>query len=165
MIGSESRRNSRNARHSRENGAFVGDGGAIWRYVGEFNRRRTAPDQELLALCTITHSGSWFSSARAGDDGVAVDGATVVANQPIIGERIPTALPDRVFDKHIALGGETVRLERLAPQLVNAMILKEKIGFALPKRITTRRALQERPSPAAMIARSARSRRETARRS
>jgi hypothetical protein len=119
MIGSESRRNSRNAEHSRENGAFVGDGGAIWRYVGEFNRLRTAPDQELLALCTITHSGSWFSSARAGDDGVAVDGATVVANQRIIGERIPTALPDRVFDKHIALGGETVRLERLVSATIS----------------------------------------------
>jgi glyoxylase-like metal-dependent hydrolase (beta-lactamase superfamily II) len=57
------------------------------------------------------------------------DGATVVANQralePIVGERIPTAIPDRVFDKHmtIALGGETVRLERIAPSHSDSMIM------------------------------------------
>jgi glyoxylase-like metal-dependent hydrolase (beta-lactamase superfamily II) len=57
------------------------------------------------------------------------DGAIVVANQralePIVGERIPTALPDRVFDKHmtIMLGAETVRLERVAPSHSDSMIM------------------------------------------
>jgi glyoxylase-like metal-dependent hydrolase (beta-lactamase superfamily II) len=57
------------------------------------------------------------------------DGAAVVANQralePIVGERIPTGLPDRVFDKHmtITLGGETVRLERVAPSHSDSMIM------------------------------------------
>jgi glyoxylase-like metal-dependent hydrolase (beta-lactamase superfamily II) len=57
------------------------------------------------------------------------DGAIIVANQralePIVGERIPTGLPDRIFDKHmtIALGGETVRLERVAPSHSDSMIM------------------------------------------
>jgi glyoxylase-like metal-dependent hydrolase (beta-lactamase superfamily II) len=57
------------------------------------------------------------------------DGALVVANQramePIIGEKIPTAVPDRVFDKDmtITLGGETVRLHHVAPSHSNSMIL------------------------------------------
>ena len=48
-------------------------------------------------------------------------GATVVANQraiePIVGERLPTALPDRVFDEQmtITLGGETVLLAGWRP--------------------------------------------------
>lgn len=57
------------------------------------------------------------------------DGATVVAHknavEPIVGEKLPTALPDRVFDKEmtIKLGGETVRLFRIAPSHSNSMIL------------------------------------------
>jgi glyoxylase-like metal-dependent hydrolase (beta-lactamase superfamily II) len=57
------------------------------------------------------------------------DGAIVVANQralePIVGERIPTALPDRVFDADmtIALGGETVRLHRVAPSHSDSMVM------------------------------------------
>jgi glyoxylase-like metal-dependent hydrolase (beta-lactamase superfamily II) len=57
------------------------------------------------------------------------DGAIVVANQraiePIVGERIPTALPDRTFDKEmtITLGGETVRLVRVAPSHSDSMIM------------------------------------------
>jgi glyoxylase-like metal-dependent hydrolase (beta-lactamase superfamily II) len=49
------------------------------------------------------------------------DGALVVANQravePIVGERLPTAVPDRVFDQDmtITLAGETVLLHRVAP--------------------------------------------------
>jgi glyoxylase-like metal-dependent hydrolase (beta-lactamase superfamily II) len=48
-------------------------------------------------------------------------GATVVANQravePIVGERLPTAVPDRVFDQDmtITLGGDTILLHRVAP--------------------------------------------------
>jgi glyoxylase-like metal-dependent hydrolase (beta-lactamase superfamily II) len=57
------------------------------------------------------------------------DGAIVIANQraiePIVGERIPTALPDRVFDKHltISLGGESVQLVRVAPSHSDSMIM------------------------------------------
>jgi hypothetical protein len=53
----------------------------------------------------------------------------VVANQralePIIGERIPTAVPDRIFDKDmtISLGGETVLLHRVAPSHSDSMIM------------------------------------------
>jgi glyoxylase-like metal-dependent hydrolase (beta-lactamase superfamily II) len=57
------------------------------------------------------------------------DSAVVVANQravePIVGEKIPTALPDRVFDKEmtITLGGETVKLHRIAPSHSDSMIM------------------------------------------
>lgn len=57
------------------------------------------------------------------------DGAVVVANQralePIIGERIPTAVPDRVFDKDmtITLGDETVLLHRVASSHSDSMIM------------------------------------------
>jgi glyoxylase-like metal-dependent hydrolase (beta-lactamase superfamily II) len=57
------------------------------------------------------------------------DGAIVVANQraiePIVGEKIPTALPDRVFDKDmmITLGGETVLLHRVAPSHSDSMVM------------------------------------------
>lgn len=57
------------------------------------------------------------------------DGAVVVANQraiePLVGEKIPTALPDRVFDKDmtITLGGETVKLHRVAPSHSNSMVM------------------------------------------
>jgi glyoxylase-like metal-dependent hydrolase (beta-lactamase superfamily II) len=57
------------------------------------------------------------------------DGATVVANkravEPIVGERIPTALPDVVFDRDmsIELGGEPVLLHRVAPSHSDSMIM------------------------------------------
>jgi glyoxylase-like metal-dependent hydrolase (beta-lactamase superfamily II) len=57
------------------------------------------------------------------------DGAIVVANQraiePIVGERIPTAIPDRVFDRDmtITLGGETVSLYRVAPSHSDSIIM------------------------------------------
>lgn len=56
-------------------------------------------------------------------------GATVVANrraiEPIVGERLPTALPDRVFDQDmtITLGGETVLLHRVAPSHSDSMAM------------------------------------------
>jgi glyoxylase-like metal-dependent hydrolase (beta-lactamase superfamily II) len=45
--------------------------------------------------------------------------------EPIVGEKIPTAVPDRVFDKNmtITLGGETVRLHYVAPSHSNSMIM------------------------------------------
>lgn len=57
------------------------------------------------------------------------DGAIVVANEralePLVGEKIPTAIPDRVFDTDmtITLGGETVRLHRVAPSHSDSMIM------------------------------------------
>jgi glyoxylase-like metal-dependent hydrolase (beta-lactamase superfamily II) len=57
------------------------------------------------------------------------DGAIVVANQralePLVGEKLPTAVPDRVFDKDmtIALGDETVRLHYVAPSHSDSMIM------------------------------------------
>jgi glyoxylase-like metal-dependent hydrolase (beta-lactamase superfamily II) len=57
------------------------------------------------------------------------DGALVVSNQralePIIGEKIPTAVPDRIFDKDmtITLGGENVLLHRVAPSHSDSMIM------------------------------------------
>ena len=57
------------------------------------------------------------------------DGAIVVANQralePIVGEGLPTAVPDRVFeeDMRITLGGETVLLHRVAPSHSDSMIM------------------------------------------
>lgn len=57
------------------------------------------------------------------------DGAIVVANQravePIVGERIPTALPDRVFDRDMTIrfGGETILLHWVAPSHSNSMIM------------------------------------------
>ncbi len=57
------------------------------------------------------------------------DGALVVANQRalehIIGEKIPTAVPDRIFDKDmtITLGGESVLLHRVASSHSDSMIM------------------------------------------
>src|ERR1700712_283028 len=57
------------------------------------------------------------------------DGAIVVANQravePIIGEKLVAALPDRVFDQDMTItrGGETVKLHRVAPSHSDSMIM------------------------------------------
>jgi glyoxylase-like metal-dependent hydrolase (beta-lactamase superfamily II) len=56
-------------------------------------------------------------------------GATVVANQralePIIGEKIDTAVPNKVFDKDmtITLGGETVQLHHVSPSHSDSMVM------------------------------------------
>jgi glyoxylase-like metal-dependent hydrolase (beta-lactamase superfamily II) len=59
----------------------------------------------------------------------AKEGAVIVANQraiePIVGERLPTALPSRVFDRDmtITLGGEAVRLHRVASSHSDSMVM------------------------------------------
>jgi glyoxylase-like metal-dependent hydrolase (beta-lactamase superfamily II) len=60
-------------------------------------------------------ASSWVISAVAHKKAV----------EPIVGEKLPTAVPDRVFDKAmtITLGGETVRLFRIAPSHLNSMLL------------------------------------------
>ncbi len=56
-------------------------------------------------------------------------GATVIANQralePIIGEKLPTAIPNKVFDKdmEITLGGEKVILHHVAPNHSDSMVM------------------------------------------
>lgn len=63
------------------------------------------------------------------------DGAIVVANQraiePIVGEKLPTALPDKVFDEDmtITLGGETVKLHRVAPSHSDSMVMVSFPGY------------------------------------
>ncbi len=57
------------------------------------------------------------------------DGAIIVAHEnavePIVGEKLPVPVPDKVFDKEmtINLGGETVKLYRIAPSHSNSMIM------------------------------------------
>jgi len=57
------------------------------------------------------------------------DGATVVAQRnavdAIVGEKLPVAVPNKVFDKEmtITLGGETVELHHIAPSHSNSMTL------------------------------------------
>lgn len=63
------------------------------------------------------------------------DGATVIANQravePIVGEKLPTAVPDKVFDENmtITLGGEEVRLHRVAPSHSNSLVMVYFPGY------------------------------------
>jgi len=57
------------------------------------------------------------------------EGAVVIAQrnalEPIVGERLPTAVPNRVFDKEmtIVLGGDTVILHHIAPSHSNSMTM------------------------------------------
>jgi glyoxylase-like metal-dependent hydrolase (beta-lactamase superfamily II) len=57
------------------------------------------------------------------------DGAIVVANQralePIVGEKLNVAIPDRIFDKdmEIALGGEVVKLHQVAASHSDSMTM------------------------------------------
>ncbi|HEX9614293.1 MAG TPA: MBL fold metallo-hydrolase [Bacteroidota bacterium] len=59
------------------------------------------------------------------------DGAEVLAHEnavePIVGEKLPTAVPDRIFKDRMSveLGGEVVRLTRVAPSHSNSMIVIE----------------------------------------
>ncbi|MDB5552145.1 MAG: fold metallo-hydrolase [Rhizobium sp.] len=63
------------------------------------------------------------------------DGAVVVANEralePIVGEKIPTAIPNRVFDRDmtIMLGGESVLLHRVAPSHSDSLIMVMFPGY------------------------------------
>jgi glyoxylase-like metal-dependent hydrolase (beta-lactamase superfamily II) len=63
------------------------------------------------------------------------DGAVVVAHknavEPIIGEKLPVPVPDRVFDKDmtITIGGETVKLHRVAPSHSDSMIMVSFPGY------------------------------------
>jgi glyoxylase-like metal-dependent hydrolase (beta-lactamase superfamily II) len=57
------------------------------------------------------------------------DGATIIAHEntvePIVGEKLPTAPPDKLFSKEmkIELGGETIELHHIAPSHSNSLTL------------------------------------------
>ena len=74
----------------------------------------------------VTHA---HADHMAGSQVFQNDGAIVVANkralEPIIGERLPYAIPDRVFDKDmtITLGGETVKLHHVNPSHSDSMTM------------------------------------------
>jgi glyoxylase-like metal-dependent hydrolase (beta-lactamase superfamily II) len=88
----------------------------------EIRRRFNVP----VAYVIYTHA---HADHISGAQILQNDGALIVANQraiePIIGERLPSAVPDRVFDKDmtITLGGETVRLHRVAPSHSDSMTM------------------------------------------
>jgi glyoxylase-like metal-dependent hydrolase (beta-lactamase superfamily II) len=74
----------------------------------------------------VIYTHAHFDHIEGGD--VFQDaGALVVAHrnavEVIVGERLPTAVPDKVYDKQmtIELGGETVHLFRIAPSHSNSM--------------------------------------------
>lgn len=74
----------------------------------------------------VIYTHAHFDHIEGGD--VFQDaGATVVAHrnglEPIVGERLPTAVPDKVYDKRmtIELGGETVQLFHIAASHSNSM--------------------------------------------
>jgi glyoxylase-like metal-dependent hydrolase (beta-lactamase superfamily II) len=88
----------------------------------EIKRRFNVP----VAYVVYTHA---HADHISGAQVFQSQGALVVANQralePIVGEKIPTALPDRVFDQDmtITLGGETVLLHRVAPSHSDSMTM------------------------------------------
>lgn len=57
------------------------------------------------------------------------DGAVVIAQrnalEPIVGEQLPTAVPNQLFDRDtmLVLGGDTVRLHHVAPSHSNSMTM------------------------------------------
>jgi glyoxylase-like metal-dependent hydrolase (beta-lactamase superfamily II) len=106
-------------------GALIIDPGMTYTATGlrdEIRRRFKVPVKYVV----FTHG---HADHISGGQIFQEDGALVVANQramePIIGERIPTAVPDRVFDKDmtITLGGETVLLHRVTSSHSDSMIM------------------------------------------
>lgn len=106
-------------------GALVVDSGAScaaeW-LNAEIQRRFNVPVKYVV----LTHA---HADHIAGSEVFQKAGATVVANQraiePIVGEKLPYAIPDRVFDKFmtISLGGETVELHRVDPSHSDSMTM------------------------------------------
>lgn len=106
-------------------GALVVDAGATcaaeW-LNKEINRRFHVPVKYVV----MTHA---HADHIAGTQVFQKAGATVVANQraiePIVGEKLPYAIPDRVFDKDmtISLGGEKVELHRVDPSHSDSMTM------------------------------------------
>lgn len=108
-----------------DEGALVVDSGATcaaeW-LNKEIQERFNVPVKYVV----LTHA---HADHIAGTQVFQNAGATVVANQraiePIVGEKLPYALPDRVFDKDmtITLGGEEVILHRVDPSHSDSMVM------------------------------------------
>ncbi|QGM80642.1 MBL fold metallo-hydrolase [Otariodibacter oris] len=108
-----------------DEGAVVVDGGATcaaeW-LNNEIKTRFNVPVKYVV----LTHA---HADHMAGSQVFQKAGATIVANQravePIVGEKLPYAVPNRVFDKDmtISIGGETVELHRVAPSHSDSMIM------------------------------------------
>ncbi|QEY26935.1 MBL fold metallo-hydrolase [Neisseria zalophi] len=106
-------------------GALVVDGGATcaseW-LNAEIKRRFNVPVKYVV----LTHA---HADHMAGSQVFQKAGATIVANkraiEPIVGEKIPYAIPNRVFDKDmtISLGGETVKLHHVSPSHSDSMTM------------------------------------------
>lgn len=95
--------------------------GALW-LRAELRRRFARP------VRYVVYSHAHFDHIGGGQV-FQEDGAVVVAHrnavEPIVGERLPTAAPDRVFDDHLTLelGGDRLELTWVAPCHSNSMIL------------------------------------------
>ncbi|MFW2177113.1 MULTISPECIES: MBL fold metallo-hydrolase [unclassified Moraxella] len=106
-------------------GALVVDSGATcsapW-LEAEIKKRFNVP----IKYVVLTHA---HADHIAGAEIWQKHGAIVVANQravePIIGEKLPYALPDKIFDKDmtIKLGDEVVQLHRVEPSHSNSMTM------------------------------------------
>ncbi len=94
---------------------------ALW-LRGELKRRFHKPVKYVI------YSHGHFDHIGGGQV-FQEDGATIIAHQnavePIVGERLPTAVPDRTFGKDLTLelGGERVELTFVAPSHSNSMIM------------------------------------------
>ena len=93
---------------------------ALW-LKDEINNRFHVPVKYMI----VSHA---HFDHVAGSQVFQQAGATVIAHknalEPIIGNKYPSAVPDRIFDKQmtITLGGETAVLYRIAPSHSNSMI-------------------------------------------
>lgn len=108
-----------------DEGALVVDAGATcaaeW-LNKEIKKRFNVP----VKYNVLTHA---HADHMAGSQVFQKAGATIVANkrtiEPIVGEKMPYAVPDRVFDEEmtITLGGETVELHRVNPSHAESMTM------------------------------------------
>lgn len=108
-----------------DEGALVVDAGATcaaeW-LNKEIKKRFNVP----VKYNVLTHA---HADHMAGSQVFQKAGATIVANkraiEPIVGEKMPYAVPDRVFDEEmtITLGGETVELHRVNPSHSESMTM------------------------------------------
>lgn len=108
-----------------DEGALVVDGGATcateW-LSKEIQSRFGVP----VKYNVLTHA---HADHMAGSQVFQKQGATIVAHrntiEPVIGERMPYAIPDKVFDEKmtITLGGEIVELHRVDPSHSNSMTM------------------------------------------
>lgn len=94
---------------------------STWLY-DEITKRFNVPVKYVV----YTHA---HADHISGANVFAEHGATIVANrravEPIVGEKIDTALPTRVFDEdmQITLGGETVLLHHVSPSHSDSMTM------------------------------------------